>query len=276
MHKGILITDKNDRIKFVSRGFAHILDCKPDQLMNRNILNDFNSELFERITNTYIQSKNYLSSSTMQINGSLRFHGEFHPIATNKSFQGMICILCETNYSSSDFHHLKKISDHLPAAIFSRTPDERIKYISPNIEKIIGYQPNITTIKWTDLMSSSHINNDAITHETKANNLPYELELIHKDQSFVRVGIEEFPVINNGKTDCIIGTITKRFKHQNSITHLLRSNYGLQALLRNAPMAIAIGHNNNSIEFVNEKFTELFGYKIDEVKEWENVGNSFS
>jgi len=163
--------------------------------------------------------------------------------------------------------HYQKLIENAPDGIVEVTAEGEFKYVSPSAKKIFGYPPN------------ERVNNrpDELTHPE---DLPKLLGLISD-------------LVNN---PLIIPTIEYRFKDYNgnylwiesTFTNLLNEP-SVQAIVINfrdinlrktveaklrtlsqaveqSPVIIVITDLNGSIDYVNPKFTEVTGYRIDEVK----------
>lgn len=121
------------------------------------------------------------------------------------------------------------IITHSTNIFYSHTIDHQITYISPQSLDIIGYTPQEAMVKWTSLVSDNPINEEGYRKtceaiETGVPQKPYELELINKSGEKVWVEVREAPVVVDGKTVSIVGSltdITEKKKAENSIKYHL-------------------------------------------------------
>ncbi|MCF7794673.1 MAG: PAS domain S-box protein [Candidatus Cloacimonetes bacterium] len=95
---------------------------------------------------------------------------------------------------------------------YTHTSKHQITYISPQIEKILGYTANEALRVWTELASDHPANKKALELTEKAlktgeTQEPYEIELVHKNGSKVWVEAHEAPV-KSGDSMIIVGSLT--------------------------------------------------------------------
>jgi len=107
----------------------------------------------------------------------------------------------------------RNIINHSTNAFYSHTPDHVLTYMSPQIEKFLGYSPEETLVKWTELVSDNPINKLAYeitcrAIETGEAQEPYMVELVSKSGEKVLVEVREAPVVVDGKTVSIVGSLT--------------------------------------------------------------------
>jgi PAS domain S-box-containing protein len=121
---------------------------------------------------------------------------------------------------------LDNILKHSTNVFFSHTANHEITYFSPQVFEVLGYKPEEAMMKWKELASDHPMNEEGYLKTIKAIETgkvqePYELELIHKKGKKVYVRIHEAPVVENGKTIAIVGSLT-------DITDEIVSGTGLQ------------------------------------------------
>jgi PAS domain S-box-containing protein len=91
--------------------------------------------------------------------------------------------------------------------------EEKLNYVSPQIEDILGYTPEEAMKKWTEFASENPINDIGYKHtvnaiETGKPQPTYELEFVHKNGKKAWVEVHEAPIVKNGKTISIVGSFT--------------------------------------------------------------------
>jgi two-component system sensor histidine kinase EvgS len=108
---------------------------------------------------------------------------------------------------------LRSIIEHSTNIFYSHTVDQELTYVSQQVKEILGYEVDEALVHWTDLVSDHPGNEigmkrtqDAI--RTGKAQPTYELQLLHKDGHPVWVEVREAPVVENGKTVAIVGSIT--------------------------------------------------------------------
>ena len=115
---------------------------------------------------------------------------------------------------------LKNIIEHSTNLFYSHSVDEKITFISPQVREYLGYEPEEVMQNWTDFITDNPINQKAIEYteaaiQTGRRQPTYELEMQRKDGRKIIVEVREAPVVENGKTVSIVGSladITERKK----------------------------------------------------------------
>ena len=108
---------------------------------------------------------------------------------------------------------LRNILENSPRMFYSHTTDHILTYLSPQIHDILGMSPEEGLINWQNLISDNPINKEAIkvtqlAIDTGLKQEPYELELVKKTGERIFVEATEFPIVKNGKTIEIVGSIS--------------------------------------------------------------------
>jgi PAS domain S-box-containing protein len=108
---------------------------------------------------------------------------------------------------------LRGILENSTNIFYSHTPEHVLTYISPQIKEILGYDAKEAEKCWLDLLSDHPVNAQGIECTEKAIRTgkaqpAYELQLVHKDEHPVWVEVREAPVVENGRTVAIIGSLT--------------------------------------------------------------------
>ncbi|MDP8203628.1 MAG: PAS domain S-box protein, partial [Candidatus Tenebribacter mawsonii] len=108
---------------------------------------------------------------------------------------------------------LRNIFENSTNLFYSHTPDHTLTYLSPQVENILGYTQEEAMIKWTDFASDNPINEIGFKQTVKAietgkRQKPYELELVKKKGDKIWVEIREVPIVEEGKTVSIVGSLT--------------------------------------------------------------------
>lgn len=120
---------------------------------------------------------------------------------------------------------LRNIFDNSTSVIYSHDTNGIIKYVSPQIEEILGYKQEEAIMNWEILLSDNPINKVAQERTSKAietceKQEPYELELLHKNGTKVLIEAREAPVVENGKTILIVGIfndVTERKRNEQEL-----------------------------------------------------------
>jgi len=108
---------------------------------------------------------------------------------------------------------LRQIVENSTNIFYTHTIEHELTYISPQIEALLGYNAREAMIRWTELASDHPVNKKGYARTVKAIvtgqvQPPYELELVHKNGRKVWVAVHEAPVVKNGKTVSMVGSLT--------------------------------------------------------------------
>lgn len=95
---------------------------------------------------------------------------------------------------------------------YSHTPDQVMDYVSPRIRILLGCRPRSGRRLWTDYLSDHPANAAGLERTLRAiasgrREPPYRLELVKADGSRIWVEVNEIPVVKEGRTVAIVGSL---------------------------------------------------------------------
>ncbi|MBL6995961.1 PAS domain S-box protein [Desulfobacula sp.] len=165
---------------------------------------------------------------------------------------------------------LRNIFENTTNLFYSHTADHQITYISPQVEHILGYTVEEAMIKWTEFASDDPINeigfqNTIKAIETGERQPTYELELIRKDGKKIIVEVRESPIVKNGKTVAMVGSLADITERKQAIEELRKSENNYKALAENPNSIVMRFDPKGNIIFVNQYACNLFGYSFKEM-----------
>ncbi|MCX6175343.1 MAG: PAS domain S-box protein [Ignavibacteriales bacterium] len=146
-----------------------------------------------------------------------------------------------------------------------------IQYISPSVKEITGH----TVEQWCEqnhwFVTDSEINQSAKrrTHAHLRGEYtegPAFLEITHANGNIIFLEAYENPIIRNNKVVGLQGVahdITQRKRAEEEI--IFQKNKFAQ-LFENSPIAIALLDDQDKVVHINESFSALFGYFLEEIK----------
>lgn len=192
-------------------------------------------------------------------------------------------------------HKLRNIFENSTSVFYSHTTDNLITELSPQIETLLGYTREEAMVKWTNLISDHPANQLAIEYTQNAiekgeRQPTYELELVRKDGEKIWVEVREFPVLENGKTVSVSGSlvdITERKKAEQlqrvlyNISQAAITSISIEELIQiiQKQLGTIIDTRNFYIAFYDEKtdmFTSPIIYdEVDKLEQWP-AGKSLS
>ena len=95
---------------------------------------------------------------------------------------------------------------------YSHTPDHVMMFVSPRIRTLLGCRFHAGKRLWTDYLTDNPINAVGLERTIRAissgrREPPYRLELAGKEGRVIWAEVNEIPVVKNGKTVSIVGSI---------------------------------------------------------------------
>jgi PAS domain S-box-containing protein len=95
---------------------------------------------------------------------------------------------------------------------YTHTPDHVLQYSSPRIRTLLGRRSPGGKRLWTDYLSDNPLNAAGVERTVRAvtsgrREPPYRLELLRVDGTRIWVEVNEIPVVKNGKTVAIAGSV---------------------------------------------------------------------
>jgi PAS domain S-box-containing protein len=123
----------------------------------------------------------------------------------------------------------RSIIEQSTILFYSHTPDNIITYISPQCRKFFDCEPEEAMVNWTSFATGNPVNEMGFylsqrAIETGIVQPPYELELKSKTGRIVWVEVNEAPVVENGKTKAIVGSLTDITSRKKAEEHIFKLN----------------------------------------------------
>ena len=159
-----------------------------------------------------------------------------------------------------------------PEATFYHDKEGRIINVNPRFTELFGY--TLDELKGRNILEGMIYPDDKIAEgkrlTRKALTLEgftgYETIRKNKNGTLIPVIISASPVIINGKIQGTIGIyrdITERKKYEET---LQKSQQEFASLFNNSPQALVHLNSKSNVVNINPRFTELFGYSLEEIK----------
>ncbi len=128
---------------------------------------------------------------------------------------------------------LRNIFENSTSLYYAHTPDHKLRYLSPQVKEMLGYTVAEAKVKWTELATENPMNASGFQHtvraiETCRRQPPYELELVRKDGRKINVEVREFPLVENGKTTAIVGSLMDITARKAAEAEILKLKDGLE------------------------------------------------
>ncbi len=95
---------------------------------------------------------------------------------------------------------------------YSHSPDHLLTYVSPRIRSVLKSPPRSGKRAWTDFLTDNPMNAAGLERTIRAitsgrREPPYRLEMVKGNGDIIRVEVNEIPVVKNGKTIAIVGSM---------------------------------------------------------------------
>lgn len=165
---------------------------------------------------------------------------------------------------------MHEILDKSPLIFYTHTPDYIINFVSTHSKKLLGFDPEEVKTRFTELLTNNPINKRAleltkIAIDTGVPQEPYEVELTNNKNGITWFEVHEIPIVKEGKTVLIIGSLTDITARKKAEEELHAS----QLLLINALEMASMGHweynvSTDSFTF-NDQFYKMLHTSIKEV-----------
>jgi PAS domain S-box-containing protein len=96
---------------------------------------------------------------------------------------------------------------------YTHTADHQMLFVSPRIRDLLGCRPGEGKRVWTDYLTDHPMNASGLERTIRAiasgrREPPYRLEMATRDGRKIWVEVSEVPVVKNGKTVAIAGSLT--------------------------------------------------------------------
>jgi len=268
----IVAIDKDGEITLVNQKGASILGYQIEELIGKNWFNTCVPEMdrkqakkiFDEFITGGMALGDHFEQTVITKSGEKRiidWHStplweqddvEKHRIGSLNSGEDITKRVKAEKELGENEEKLRNIIDNSTNMFYSHTPDHQLTFISPQSKQLLGYKPDEMLIKWTDLTTDNPINQKGILATQKAIDTgetqpPYELELVNKNGKIIIVETREAPVVRDGKTVAIVGSLT-------DITERVRTGKLLNALNQ---AAVAMGTSQTQEEIFNVVSEEL-------------------
>lgn len=166
---------------------------------------------------------------------------------------------------------LRNIVEHSSNLFYSHTAEHQLTYLSPQCREFLQCEPEEAMIRWTDFATDNPINEKGVERTVTAirtgkRQPPYELELKGKYGRIISVEVRETPILADGKTTDIIGSLTDITERKQAEEALRESEIKLRTILEANPDPIVLYDNNGHPRYLNPAFTGLFGWSLDELE----------
>jgi len=153
---------------------------------------------------------------------------------------------------------------------YSHSTDHVLTFMSPQVKDILGYTQEEAMVRWTELATDHPVNQRGMqltqaAIDTGKQQPTYELQLRRKDGKAIWVEVRENPVVENGKTTTIIGSLTEITERKKAQEKLEASEEKYRLLLDNQKDLVVKVNTNNVFLFVSPSYCKTFDKTLEEL-----------
>jgi PAS domain S-box-containing protein len=173
----------------------------------------------------------------------------------------------EARYRAAE-QQLRNIVEHSTNVFYAHTTEHVLTYLSPQVHALLDYEPEEALIRWTELLTDNPVNAFGVVSTdlaiaTGTPQPPYELELRGKHGRVVWVEVHEAPVVRDGRTVEIVGSLTDITKRKEAEATLRRSEESYRHLVEHATHGIYRSTPEGRFLAVNPALVQMLGYESD-------------
>jgi len=157
---------------------------------------------------------------------------------------------------------------------YSHSPDHVLMYVSPRIRSLLGCPPRSGKRAWTDYLTENPINAAGLERTIRAitsgrREPPYRLEMATGNREIIRVEVNEIPVVKNGRTISIVGSmvdVTERMQVEEGLAEaeFLIKDFKGSKKRTERPVYPSPAHAKGPLDYFRALFSRESGEKEDE------------
>ncbi|WP_421774529.1 PAS domain S-box protein [Gracilimonas sp.] len=164
----------------------------------------------------------------------------------------------------------RNVVEHSTNMFYTHNVEGVLNYVSPQSEYFLGYEPEEAKKRWTEFITDHPINQKGVeitqrAIDTGKRQQPYELQLKTGKDEIIWVEVNEAPLVVDGKTVSIVGSltdITERKKYEEKLQNSLERYHYVSKATQDA--IYDWDAEKNSIHWGDGLYS-LFGYKPTDI-----------
>jgi PAS domain S-box-containing protein len=138
----------------------------------------------------------------------------------SSTVESIVAIGHDITRIKSEQKAIKKRDEELMLALesgnqmyYTHTPDHTMMFVSPRLRALLGCRPKEGKRSWTDYLTDNPINGAGLERTIRAiasgrRGPLYRLEMRSNDGRLFQFDVNEIPLVKNGKTVAIAGSVT--------------------------------------------------------------------
>jgi PAS domain S-box-containing protein len=162
----------------------------------------------------------------------------------------------------------RSILENSTILFYRHNTDHKLTYVSPQAKEFLGIDPDNGKLEsWINYLTDHPLNKVGIQKtkaaiETGRAQPPYELQLQKKGGGRLWVKANEAPLVENGETVAIVGSLTDITRQKENERELEK----LSRVARETQNIVIITDHKERIQWVNKAFERVTGYNLGEAK----------
>jgi PAS domain S-box-containing protein len=140
-------------------------------------------------------------------------------VGEGNSVQSIVATGRDITQMRHDLKSIRKKDEELMLVVesgqpmyYSHSPDHVLMYVSPRIRQLLGFPSHSGKRTWTEYLTDNPINAAGLERTIRAittgrREPSYRLEMTTVKGDTIRVEVNEIPVVKNGKTVALVGSI---------------------------------------------------------------------
>lgn len=269
----LILIDKNGIIKRCNLSFTSLVKMPFQEIIGKNFPELFN---IPPQLCPYFKSMESLKRESTLIEKEGRWLNiTSDPIIRNNEFDGAVIIISDITEIKNWEEKLRK-SEERYRLLFESTPDTifTIRHgiftsLNPAFERVTGWKikdwigKHFSHIVHPEDLPIAYENYKKIISEKSI--VKFEIRVRSKSGTYLIGDHTVAPLFEKGEVVGIIGVVRDITNYKKAIDQLKESEERFRMLTENSPIGISLLKPDNTFEYLNPQFTEIFGYNIHDI-----------
>ncbi|MCH1627646.1 PAS domain S-box protein [Fredinandcohnia quinoae] len=172
------------------------------------------------------------------------------------------------NVFEENSQRLTSILEHNEDAVFMFDTEGYFLDVNIEAEKMTGYKSGeLVGTNFSELMSKKEYElvQRLFQKVHEGESVRFESYIYHKEGRKVFISVKNIPIIIEGKVKGIYGIAKDITTEKKVIEELNQVNSRLESFFKDSSDSICIMDENGIVQFINDAFTNIYGYSKDEV-----------
>ncbi|WP_421900687.1 PAS domain S-box protein [Maridesulfovibrio sp.] len=273
----------------VNKNFTKLSGYEPEEVLGRSVLELklWKDESDREIMLEGLRTKGYVKDQKAEFvtkNGDIAYGslsasivdlgGTPHVIAMIRDITAQVLAERKSKELAQELEkqeqHLKHLVENSTNLFYSHNTDHEFTYVSSQSEHFFECSPEETKAKWTEFATDNPINERALLLTEKAiatgeRQPPYEFEIKGKNGTVIMVEVREVPVVKNGRTVAIVGSLTDITERKRYEKILNNEKRYLDDLLKAIPISIAVKNTDGFFISCNPAYAKAAGLPMEKI-----------